>query len=62
MFRLANIAFRNGNKKLLEQFGIKNPNILRNLTYLNPNKSGFLNITNMDYLIFLPIPTLKDQC
>lgn len=33
MFRLRNLAYRTGNRKLLEQFGIKNPNILRNLTY-----------------------------
>jgi hypothetical protein len=62
MIRLTNIVFRNGNRKLLEQFGIKNPNILRNLTYQNHIKAGFPNITNMDYHTFPPIPTPEDQC
>jgi hypothetical protein len=62
MFRLANIAFRNGNRKLLEQFGIKNPNILRNLTYQSPIKAGFPSTTNMDYRMFPPILTPKGQC
>lgn len=33
MLRLSALGFRMSNRKLLEQFGIKNPNILRNLTY-----------------------------
>ncbi len=60
MFRLAIARSCFSNKKLLEQFGIKNPNILRNLTYMF-SYVGFPSIMNGDFPYRLQIQTPKNQ-
>ena len=59
MFRLAKARSYFSNKKLLEQFGIKNPNILRNLTYIFPYE-GSLSIMNGGFPYHLQTQTQKN--